>query len=331
MSQAAAILAAAGLTLAARSSPETHLQVSVRIDRCLSVSPPEVMRLTALELDTRVVTPEVARPEATRVEVSCEGDKVKLRVVDPVTGKALDRTLSLATHEVDVAGRAVALAVAELVLTSWMELTLPQGPESRRQDDEGSHGLARKEAEARVRARYQPEAQPDTGVDYLLAVAQVSGPYQGLGMGWGGGLEAGWILGRPWLTADLDWIAARSSSTTDLGEVRASTWSAALRGSFRLWYQPVWMDLGLGGRFGVARLQGMPIDRSAAEGSVVAGVWAAPIGHVRVGVRVSHLALTLGGECGYVLRGVSGLVADADPVAIDRGFAAGSVALGWAR
>src|SRR5262245_9672465 len=125
MMHASALVAVA---LALTGRPSSELEVTVEIDPCLSVARSEVLRLTELELDARVVSPSVAPPHATRVEVTCAGQHVKLRVTDPVTGKSLERTLALGTHEVDVTGRAVALAIAELVLTSWMELTFPEPP-----------------------------------------------------------------------------------------------------------------------------------------------------------------------------------------------------------
>src|SRR5689334_22235104 len=105
----ASALVAVALALTGRPNAERGLEVTVEIDPCLSVARSEVLRLTELELDARVVSPNLAPAHATRVDVTCAGEHVRLRVTDPVTGKSLERTLALATHEVDVTGRAVAL------------------------------------------------------------------------------------------------------------------------------------------------------------------------------------------------------------------------------
>ena len=87
MTHASALVAVA-LALAGRPSPEKGLEVTVEIDPCLSVAKSEVLRVTELELDARVVSPSLAPPHATRVDVSCAGRYVRLRVTDPVPGAA---------------------------------------------------------------------------------------------------------------------------------------------------------------------------------------------------------------------------------------------------
>jgi hypothetical protein len=62
--------------------------------------------------------------------VSCSGEEVSIRVTDAMTGKVVMRAFTLKEAEPDVRERAVALAVAELVLASWLELMLPQPTQS---------------------------------------------------------------------------------------------------------------------------------------------------------------------------------------------------------
>jgi hypothetical protein len=142
-------------------------------------------------------------------------------------------------------------------------------------------------------------------------------------------LRLGWISGHPWFGADLDLITSRSSAKTLLGEVSAVTWSTAVRSSFKLHIGTSWLEAGVGGRFGIARLDGVPADSAQARGGVVAGTWLGPIGYAGGGTRFGPLALTAGIEAGYALRGVSGRVEDAKPVAVDGSWIAASLGLGW--
>ena len=64
-------LVAVALALTGRPNSEAKPEVTVEIDPCLSVARSEVLRLTELELDARVVAPSLAPPHATRVDVTC--------------------------------------------------------------------------------------------------------------------------------------------------------------------------------------------------------------------------------------------------------------------
>lgn len=317
-------LVAVALALAGRPSSEVKPEVTVVIDPCLSVARSEVLRLTELELDARVVSPSLAPPHATRVDVTCDGRHVKLRVTDPVTGKSLERTLALGTHEVDVTGRAVALAIVELVLTSWMELTFPDPPPK-------VVGFQPPPPEIKDLAEERAVSLGARSgrIDHVLAIVQAQGPYEGLGVGWGGGVRLGWNFGDDWFGGDVDLVAAQSEAGSDLGRVTASTWSSGLRASFKLWFDPLWLEAGPGFRLGIARLSGTPSDEAEARGGVVAGVWAGPIAYAGFGLELWHVAFTLGAEGGYAFQSVSGRVDTNDPVAIGGPWIAASAGIGW--
>jgi len=320
----ASALVAVALALTGRPSAERGLEVTVEIDPCLSVARSEVLRLTELELDARVVSPSVAPPHATRVDVTCVGEHVHLRVTDPVTGKSLERTLALVTHEVDVTGRAVALAIVELVLTSWMELTFPDPP-PRSAGFEPPPPEIKDLAEERAVTRGARSSR----VDHVLAVAQAQGPFEGFGVGWGGGARLGWNFGEDWLGADIDLIAAQMDASSELGSVRATTWSTGLRTSFKLWLEPVWLEASPGFRVGLARLVGSPADEDQARGGVVAGMWGGPMAYAGFGLEAWHLALTLGAEGGWSFQSVSGRIDENNPVAISGPWVAASAGIGW--
>jgi hypothetical protein len=323
MTHASAVVAVA-LALTGRPSPAKGLEVTVEIDPCLSVAKSEVLRVTELELDARVVSPNVAPPHATRVDVSCAGRYVRLRVTDPVTGKSLERTLALETQEVDVTGRAVALAIVELVLTSWMELTFPEPP-PKTVGFQPPPPEIKDLAEERAVTRGARSAH----IDHVLAVFQEQGPVQGFGIGWGGGVRLGWDFGENWLGADVDILAAQSEASSALGSVRATTWSTGPRLAFKLWLDPVWLEASPGFRLGIARLAGTPTDDTETRGGVVAGVWAGPIGYAGFGVEFWNVALTIGAEGGYAFQGVSGQIGENTDVAIAGPWMAMSAGIGW--
>lgn len=320
----ASALVAVALAVTGRPSTERGLEVTVEIDPCLSVARSEVLRLTELELDARVVAPSLAPPHATRVDVTCAGKHVRLRVTDPVTGKSLERTLALGTHEVDVTGRAVALAIVELVLTSWMELTLAEPPPK-------SVGFEPPPPEIKDMAeeRAVTLGARSSRVEHVLAVIQAQGPFRGFGVGWGGGARLGWHFGEKWFGGDVDLIAAQMEADASLGSVRATTWSSGLRASFKLWLDPAWLEAGPGFRIGIARLAGTPEDDGETRGGVVAGMWAGPLGYAGFGVEAYNLALTLGVEGGYAFQSVSGQIGDDTSVAVGGPWMAVSAGIGW--
>jgi hypothetical protein len=321
------------------SSPHvagSPLEVSLDVDRCSFLSRDHVFQLVALELDARVVTPDRAGEQTTRVEVACAGTAVQLNVSDRLTGKLLTRTMTLGERDAQVGARLVAIAVAELVLTSWMELTLSlRGASTAPPADAPS---AAPELRRAAQERAQRHLPRTAGTGYVLAVGQALGPFDGVGVAWGGGLRFGWTPGgarvdndvsiwRPGL--DLELTAARNEASRGLGTVDVSMWSAALRVSLRYARGRSWFDVGAGGRAGVARLEGMPVDVTTTRGATLAGTWAGPIAYVGVGRRFWRLVTAAGVEGGTVLREVSGLVDDGPSISVAGRWLSGTLAIGW--
>jgi hypothetical protein len=337
MTVAVAALAAAILTLADPSpapSAPSALEVSLDVERCSFLPRDQVFKLVGLELDARVATPDRAGEQATRVDVACVGTDVELKVSDRLTGKVLTRTMALGVREAQVAARLVAIAVAELVLTSWMELTLPRASAAPPAESPPASPELRRAAQERAQ-RHLPRS---AGTGYVLAVGQAVGPFEGVGVAWGGGLRFGWTPGgepvendawirRPGL--DLELTAARNETSRGLGAVDVSIWSAALRVSFRLARGRSWLDAGAGGRAGVARLEGMPDDVATTRGGTLAGTWAGPIAYVGAGRRFGHLVAAAGVEGGTVLREVSGLVDEGPSISVAGRWLSGTLAIGW--
>ena len=330
----------AGITRASANPAGPSPEISLAIERCPSLPRDEVLRLAALELDARVV-PSSFSPSShvTQIRIACDGAAVQTTVVDPITGKQLTRTMDLPAQNSTVAARAVALGAAELVITSWMELTMSPGAE---RGPVPSPPAPAEDVELRraAQARALQRAGRESGAARALVLAQAAGPFSGMGLAWGGGLRLGWTFARRWLDRgetigrpgiDIELAETRADidAGSDAGSVRASTWSAALRATFTLRRGRTSLDLGAGGRFGLARLSGTPADTSRTRGGTLAGTWAGPIAYAGVGVRAAHVVIEAGVEAGQVLRSVDGLVDGGAPVSIAGRWLAGTLAVGW--
>jgi hypothetical protein len=322
-------VALAALLLAGPAEPaaahrEALAAVSLAVDDCPAVPREELARLLALELGTPVLAPEQAGEGAVHVQVVCAGTTVRLAVDDPAASIQLRREAVFLPAQQDVIVRLVALAIAELVLTSRVALSFEKVPD----------------VPAQVVAPAPSDGPRPRGRAYLLAFGQALGPFSGVGVGWGGGLRAGWASGRGWRersvngpgvgpVLDVEVAAAESSADRSLGTVQVSLWSATLRALLRLRAGRVWLDAGGGARFGLAQLRGVPADPAIARGSGVAGTWVGPVAYAGVGGRFGHAIVELGVEGGRVLRPVSGTVDGGAPISIDGNWACATVAAGW--
>src|SRR5262245_23967620 len=308
MTLAVAVLSAAIASSQGGLSAPPALEVSLDVDRCAFLPRDQVFKLVALELDARVAAPDRAGEQATRVEVACAASEVELKVSDRLTGKLLTRTMALGERDAQVAARLVAIAVAELVLTSWMELAMPRASSTPPPSDSPPASPELRRAAQERAERHLPRS---AGSGYVLAVGQALGPFDGVGVAWGGGLRFGWTPGGAsvdddaWVRrpgVDLELTAARNETSRGLGTVDVSMWSAALRVSFRFARGRSWIDAGAGGRAGVARLEGTPSDATTTRGATLAGTWAGPIAYLGVGRRFWRLVAAAGVEGGTVVR-----------------------------
>jgi hypothetical protein len=299
--------------------------VSLEIDDCPALPRAEVARLLALEIGAPVLSPDQAGERTERVQVTCSGEAVLIAIADPAKGISLTRANVVPSANQDVFVRLVAIAISELVLASRGELSFEKPP------------VARAElAPAPPPPAVGPPAS--AGSATLLVVGQALGPFAGVGVGWGGGLRLGWAFGRPWAQGragragpalDLELGAARAAVDSTLGGVQVSLWSATLRGSLRFRRGRAWLDAGGGGRFGLAQIEGQPLDATIARGSAIAGTWAGPVAYLGAGARFGHLVVAAGVEAGHVLRSVTGLLDEGTPVAVSGSWACGTLAAGW--
>ncbi len=126
-----ALLAATGLLVApvtaARSGPDAPA-ITLSFDACPDELAPQVERIARIELHAPSSSREGAQGAATAIRVICADDEVRLAVDDGITAKRVERSVSLAGVPRPGRARLLALAIAELVRSSWIELALAPPP-----------------------------------------------------------------------------------------------------------------------------------------------------------------------------------------------------------
>jgi len=141
-------LCGAALALAPRTAraaaPPAHLEV----EGCPTLDARSVQRIFAADLGT----PETseAGPDVTEVTVTCENDRVTIRVRDPISRKTVKRSIDPKSFGSGAESRIVAIAASELVLASWAELSAnpkpqvpPDGPAPSEAAVETARGVVR--------------------------------------------------------------------------------------------------------------------------------------------------------------------------------------------
>ena len=88
---------------------------------CADLQLAEVERVLNIELSQ--VASEWPGDARLRAELTCDGDRLAIVVIDPVTDKKLSRTVPMTGQSAD-RDRTIALLVSQLFLTSWSELLL---------------------------------------------------------------------------------------------------------------------------------------------------------------------------------------------------------------
>jgi len=304
--------------------------VGLEVEPCLGLPEAEVRRLTELELATRVVPANASAELAATVHVGCLDDQALIFVTDSSGKKVLERTLEFTSPALDVRARALALASAELLHAHWTELTqpVPQKEAPQAAPTVAPTPPAPPNAVAQV-ADERVQHHSSARLDYLLAFAQASSTFGFSGVGWGGGARLGWISGLRWLGADFELSAASAKRSTPLGVVHTTTWSVAARPTLRLAQRPLFVGVGLGARFGFARVEGTPADPEQVRGRVVAGSWGGPLGHAELGFAANHFFACAGFEAGYALKTVKGSVDSKTEAGVSGSFGSVTLGLGW--
>lgn len=298
------LLGARAVTRAqAPAAPErAHPEVVASLDPCVPVDAGQFHRLLDIELgdDVRYRAEGEAGPGATRIAVACNADGIVLSLRDGVTRKDMERVLRPEPLRQRSGARLLALAVAEFVVASWIELDVqpepavepvgpPPSPVQRR-------GVART-VRRRVPAMAPPAAEP--ALDLAAAfTTQVWSSHDGVLLG--GQLR---LLHRA--NGHLAWSIAADFDLTRLtsnqGEIELATSSAAVVMLLYLPLGDVDIYAGGGGRVGAVRMEGVVEGRPELLGRGFLAPFAGPLLFVRSALEVARgLGIALDLEAGLV-------------------------------
>ena len=310
-----------------RAETSSHPLVHAQVDACTGASSAEVQRILRIELGALLVDTSRDRNDITRVAVTCQGERVQVRVEDPLTGKSLERVVEAGEAGQDARSRLVSLAIAELVAASWTELETNPQPKVRAAGAVPSEQSVISARRA-VKKRLPKQLDPWTGVTRISAVVSRRAFFSEDSAQWGGGVR----LGRDefstigW-TADV--LAEHGSTTVRRGTVSLDT--LTLGGSIYAYRRlsVLTFQLGAGVRLGVARLAGQPF----ANETVRAGSGIAPWGWPTAiaGLRLhpyGPLVIEMSGEVGYVVLPMKGNAGGSTEVTIAGPWVGASLGLG---
>lgn len=303
---------------------EDKPRVSITVENCGPRMTDEVGRIAAIELRAERVPAGERAPDVTRIDVTCEsGDAIALHVTDPLTSKDVARKVSVAGIDERARARTIALAVAELVSASWVELETT--PEPKVQPIPQRVAVrARAKPLAKIAPMKKPREAPPIVVQ-AVAGARVFFESREPLLGGGAAIE-------PWLSRAivlrLDGFIEHASTTRRPGDVNVDTASAAAAIGLGTTFGPLRLTGMLGVRVGYARLAGLSRTQNVL-GEVIDGAWCGP--ELRLGIELparAHVHAVITWSVGWALAGVDGPIpGDRDVLA--RG-AYGAFAIGFA-
>jgi hypothetical protein len=236
-------------------------RVSIAVLGCDETLAREAQRITAIEL--RAVLVDAAPDQTTtQITATCAEDSASLRVIDPTTGKSVERSVALSQAAPTARARLLALAMAELVAASWSELE--DNPEPKAPPAAPLAPKAAREAARGVVAHLPIELAAVADAHLLASRDLILG---------GGARTEIWISPRFFLRFDALVHYAELSRPSGTIALTMPSVSSALGASFgSAWLQP---RLSAGARAGYAWMSGVAAS-AATTGDHQQGVWAGP-------------------------------------------------------
>jgi hypothetical protein len=221
----------------------------------------EARRIAAIELHAVLVN---AAPDAatTQISAACSAESASLRVIDPTTGKAVERSVALGQAAPSARARLLALAMAELVVASWSELEDNPAPQAAPAAPLAP--LSTREAARRAIAPRRMELQALAEAHWLASRDLIFGA---------GARSEHWVSERFFLRFDALFLYGELSRATGSIALTMPSVSSALGASFGSgWLQP---RVSVGARAGYAWMSGIAAS-AATTGGHQQGVWGGP-------------------------------------------------------
>jgi hypothetical protein len=328
------------LPLTAAGQDSGAARVTTQLDPCVPIEPEQFHRVLAIELGTSIeYSAEASANEGganvTHVRLTCaEPNIVALWLEDAVTRKSMQRLVELPSVDAGARGRLLALAVAEFVVASWVELRFaepsplaPVGPVAPLE--------ATASAERATETRLASESVAGTGSGWQLRAAGSALWFGRAGLFVPGGELQ--LLQQPLRHFAFSLAfgighadPAANASLGALGNVALTTSSGRIAALYVARIDAFEFEAGLGGRIGLVHFAGRT-DRVLLRSSSFFAPWGGPVivlGLVMRPTRQLRVLLEL--EAGLVTQPAQAL-ADGDVVAqLDGPWGGVSLGLGWA-
>jgi hypothetical protein len=259
-----------------------EVAVSISVDRCVPVDHEALHRLLAIELGTSTAH-EPGPKVPTRVWVSCSSLGIELRLEDGVTSKTMARTLPASSFRDTSSTRLLALAVAEFVVASWIELGVQPDPIVPPVPIAPPPSQDMRQA---IEQAIDERAEPTEGLSVTGALALAV--WTDNGSLW---LGAGARVTReasPTMAWSVSFDFTGTSNDVEFGRVHGLSGSIAFSALFYLRLAPLTLFTGPGARVGVVRLAGEPADEVGTKGGEFAAPFGGPLWLARVDLALSR-------------------------------------------
>lgn len=249
-------------------------RVTIHVEPCVPVNRPQLERLLAVELSTST-GPATGPAAPTEVRVDCVADGIELQLRDGVTRKTMARVLPASSFTDASSTRLLALAVAEFIVASWVELEVrpqpviePVGPRPKADVVEAATRVAQ------TASRRTELEQPLDGSISAAVTGQAWSAHRGLLFG--AQLRVLQLVAPP-LAITLVGDFGTANVRVALGSVALSTTSGALALGFHFEAEELAVYAGPGVRVGVAYMRGDPDDTTRTVGKSFFAPYAGPL------------------------------------------------------
>lgn len=321
--RALAIVVSLSLFGSLAQAQDERAPVSLSLAACPGFSPERVRSIVAAELGALLVGDAADPGETTAVTVTCDAEMVTLHVVDPVTGKTLERRIAQSSLHPVARERFLALAIVELVAASWIELAVTPEPAVEPADRTASETTREQAREAATVATAPPEGT--VRVSLLGAISLVGSPLRG---SFGGGARVDHEP-DPLLGWSLALWGEHAEASTALGGIAIDQLGGQLEGTLRARLGIATIQGAVGARGTVVLFSGDPGASDVTARSFVAPALG-PHGALRLWLEPAPpFYLMLGATFTWTLLAAHALVDGARAVSVDGPALIGELGLGF--
>jgi hypothetical protein len=304
-------------------------EVTTTLDPCVPVDEAQFHRVLAIELGTSIAYSAEApsRTSLTWVHLSCTPSGIELRLDDGLTRKSMVRVLDLSRIEAASRTRLLALAVAEFVVASWVELRVVDRPAI---EPVGPPPPARARANITrtVHEKLERTAPEAPSIWEIAGMFRLEGfatldslaPTLALRLGQRPTGAFAFALGADFGLTRVD---------VGTGQVELATATAMVAALFVSRLPRVDLYAGGGGRFGLMHMNGVPGD-SSVRGESFSAPYGGPLILGRFAFHVSRtFRLVSEAEAGLVTLPIVGLSGTRKVIELSGAWASFAIGAGW--